>query len=113
VLLAVGACFDPPTANISFRCGPDGACPDRYECRDDGCCHLIGSSAAEVCTLTDASTSDTPEAPDAPPPVDAPPPDAEPPVDAPPPDAPPPDAPPPDAPPPDAPPPDAPPPDAA
>jgi hypothetical protein len=90
VLLALCACFDPPTANIAFQCGPNAACPERYECRDDGCCHLIGSTTAEVCTLTDARTSDTstPDAPvDAPidAPIDAPGPDA--PIDAPMPDA--------------------------
>lgn len=36
-------CFDPKKPEVAFRCGSNGACPDGYECRDDGCCHRIGS----------------------------------------------------------------------
>lgn len=54
MLVALGGCFDTPTPSIAFRCGGSGVCPASYECRDDGCCHLIGSSQAERCELTPA-----------------------------------------------------------
>lgn len=57
VALVSGACFETPTANISFRCGPAGECPDSYECRDDGCCHLLGAPAGEVCEVADAAVA--------------------------------------------------------
>lgn len=53
--LSLGACFETPTVDIAFRCGPAGECPDNYECRDDGCCHLIGSSTSVTCNLPDAA----------------------------------------------------------
>lgn len=64
---SLGACFETPTTNISFLCGAGDECPDNYECRDDGCCHLIGSSSTETCDLPDASVPavDAPMTPDA------------------------------------------------
>ena len=53
--LALAACFETPTADISFRCGPADECPDGYECRADGCCHLLGSSESVTCDLADAA----------------------------------------------------------
>lgn len=47
-LLAVGlasspGCFDPKLPDVAFQCGENDECPEDYECRDDGCCHRIGS----------------------------------------------------------------------
>ena len=43
----LGRCFSPDLPACSFRCGPaDPMCPDEYECRADGYCHLLGSTAA-------------------------------------------------------------------
>lgn len=54
MLVALAACYETPTTDVSFRCGPEGQCPDGYECRDDGCCHLLNSSGG-VCPASDAS----------------------------------------------------------
>ena len=53
-------CFTPSYADCAFRCGPQAPeCPDEYECRPDGYCHLPDSEA--VCLVL----------PDLPPPIDA------------------------------------------
>ncbi len=46
--LGVSGCFNPDTPDVAFRCGESGECPDGYECRDDGCCHKIGSPDTEA-----------------------------------------------------------------
>lgn len=56
--LAVGAagldaCFKLDQPTCSLACGPDQVCPDDYECRQDGYCHLQGST--EACEFSDAS----------------------------------------------------------
>lgn len=38
-------CFSPDLPVCSFQCY-GSACPQDYECRDDGYCHLIGTTAA-------------------------------------------------------------------
>lgn len=52
--LLAGACFNPPAGAVQFQCDPAGAaaCPAGYECRDDGCCHRVGSEGDEdACKL--------------------------------------------------------------
>ena len=63
MLVALGACFEAPKADISFRCGPAGECPGGYECRDDGCCHLPDSPAGPVCAPIDAGDNTNIDAP--------------------------------------------------
>lgn len=43
ILSGQASCFDPKLPTVAFQCGDEGACPDGYECRSDGCCHVIGS----------------------------------------------------------------------
>jgi hypothetical protein len=51
--LALAGCFSPANVDCAFRCGAGDMqpCPDDYECRSDGYCHLIGAVGA----CTDAS----------------------------------------------------------
>ena len=39
-LVAFGAagCFDTPTPECAFACGPGGDCPDGYRCAPDNLC---------------------------------------------------------------------------
>jgi hypothetical protein len=76
----VAACYDVPTPDCGFLCGPRGACPDGYTCADDDRCRRIGAPATLVCPNRDADVPDDHDAavdahqdavPDAPP--DAPP----------------------------------------
>jgi hypothetical protein len=63
----LAGCFKPQVPDVAFTCGPDGGCPDDYECRVDGCCHRLGSSldehgacgepAADAAVLPDALPS--------------------------------------------------------
>lgn len=41
----LGACFNPPAADVMFSCDPAaaGTCPNGYTCEADGCCHRDGS----------------------------------------------------------------------
>jgi hypothetical protein len=58
VLLAgvvVAACYDAPTPDCGFLCGPNGACPAGYICADDYYCHRIGAPADLVCNAPDAA----------------------------------------------------------
>lgn len=44
--LFYGQCFAPSYADCAFRCGPTApVCPDEYECRADGYCHLRDTDA--------------------------------------------------------------------
>jgi hypothetical protein len=45
--IGMAGCFDPDIPDIAFRCGANGECPEGYECRDDECCHRIGSPDVE------------------------------------------------------------------
>jgi hypothetical protein len=57
-LLPLAACFQYDEPDCSFKCGTDTSapvCPDDYECRSDGYCHLQGSAPTSVCPYTDAS----------------------------------------------------------
>lgn len=51
----VAACYDVPTPDCGFRCGPDSACPDNYTCASDHHCHRIGTPANLVCSTPDAA----------------------------------------------------------
>ena len=56
VVLGVGACFDLPADDVTFRCEGTAAdvCPAGYRCEADDCCHRIGSDVASnfgACTL--------------------------------------------------------------
>lgn len=53
--VGLNACFNVDQPICSFVCGPSSACPEDYECRSDGYCHLRGS--IESCEFSDASTS--------------------------------------------------------
>lgn len=46
-------CFDVDRPTCSFVCGTGSLCPEEYECRKDGYCHLQGST--EACSFSDAS----------------------------------------------------------
>lgn len=51
VLLVATGCFDPSIPAIAFVCGAsEPRCPSDFECRNDGCCHRIGS-AGPSCVL--------------------------------------------------------------
>ena len=44
-------CFAPELPACSYRCAKsEPSCPDEYECRTDGYCHLKGNS--EACPFT-------------------------------------------------------------
>lgn len=44
-LLFLARCFQPDLPVCSYRCNPtEPRCPDEYECRTDGYCHLKGSA---------------------------------------------------------------------
>jgi hypothetical protein len=51
----VVACYDLPTPDCGFVCGPDNGCPDGYTCADDHYCHRIGAPSALVCAGPDAA----------------------------------------------------------
>lgn len=43
-LFAAAGCFNPDQPSCSYACADsDPKCPDDYECRADGYCHLIGT----------------------------------------------------------------------
>lgn len=46
LIATVSACFDAPQQDVLFACDPveAPACPDNYECRDDGCCHHVDTA---------------------------------------------------------------------
>jgi hypothetical protein len=50
----VSGCFNVDKPACSYVCAEvEPRCPDSYECRTDGYCHLIGSTAA--CIFSDAA----------------------------------------------------------
>jgi len=43
-LALLGGCFSPDKPVCSYSCAStQPACPDDYECRADGYCHLVGT----------------------------------------------------------------------
>jgi hypothetical protein len=47
--LSLSQCFAPTYADCAFRCGPQAPlCPDEYECRADGYCHLRQGTASSA-----------------------------------------------------------------
>jgi hypothetical protein len=47
-------CFNVDKPTCSYVCSDTSPkCPDSYECRSDGYCHLVGTTAA--CTFADAA----------------------------------------------------------
>lgn len=56
-LLLLPRCFSPALPDCSYRCfGSEPACPDEYECRDDGYCHRQGT--ATTCPFSDMRQQD-------------------------------------------------------
>jgi hypothetical protein len=52
--LGVSGCFNVDKPTCSYVCSDTTPkCPDDYECRTDGYCHLTGTTAA--CTFADAA----------------------------------------------------------
>lgn len=51
----IAACYDVPTPDCGFLCGPNGECPGGYTCADDHHCHRIGTPADLMCTTPDAA----------------------------------------------------------
>jgi hypothetical protein len=49
----IAACYEVPTPDCGFVCGPDSACPDRYTCASDHRCHRIGAPSTLVCSTPD------------------------------------------------------------
>ena len=51
---SVSGCFDVDKPTCSYVCSDtDPKCPDDYECRSDGYCHLVGTTAQ--CLFSDAA----------------------------------------------------------
>lgn len=54
VALAAAGCFNPQKPTCSYVCAESSPkCPDDYECRVDGYCHLIRST--DACLYSDAA----------------------------------------------------------
>jgi hypothetical protein len=52
--LAAAGCFNPQKPTCSYVCADTTPrCPDDYECRSDGYCHLVGST--DSCLFSDAA----------------------------------------------------------
>jgi hypothetical protein len=52
----LAGCFNVDQPICSYACADtDPRCPEDYECRSDGYCHLIGST--EACAYSDAALS--------------------------------------------------------
>jgi hypothetical protein len=52
--LLLAGCFNPDKPSCSYACADsDPRCPDSYECRSDGYCHLMGTT--DTCNFSDAS----------------------------------------------------------
>jgi hypothetical protein len=70
LLVAAGAiaaaCYEVPTPDCGFLCGPGDACPDGYTCADDHRCHRSGAAAGLICPILDAAVPDMPDVPDVP-----------------------------------------------
>jgi hypothetical protein len=52
------ACYDVPTPDCGFLCGPGGACPDDYTCADNQRCRRNAAPASLVCPNPDADLPD-------------------------------------------------------
>ena len=53
-LFVAAGCFNPDQPSCSYACADaDPRCPDDYECRSDGYCHLTGTT--EACLFSDAA----------------------------------------------------------
>ena len=52
----LAACYDVPSPDCGYVCGPGGACPDGYICASDGICHRDGAPGNLVCAPPDAAT---------------------------------------------------------
>lgn len=56
-VLALTQCFSPTLPVCSYQCAPEAPlCPDDYECRGDGLCHLKGNQ--DVCPFDLSSPGD-------------------------------------------------------
>src|SRR5579862_740258 len=55
LVLAAG-CFNVDERPCTFSCGPNGECPDDYQCLKDGYCHLHGDTTS--CGYSDLSVVD-------------------------------------------------------
>ncbi len=54
LLCSVAGCFNPDKPTCSYVCADtEPKCPEDYECRPDGYCHLTGTT--DVCPFTDAA----------------------------------------------------------
>ncbi|MDB4971483.1 MAG: hypothetical protein JWN44_7172 [Myxococcales bacterium] len=52
--LALPGCFSPDKPTCSYACADTSPkCPESYECRTDGYCHLTGTTTA--CLFSDAA----------------------------------------------------------
>ena len=52
--LGFAGCFNVDKPTCSYACSDtDPKCPEDYECRTDGYCHLVGTTAA--CAFSDAA----------------------------------------------------------
>lgn len=57
LVLALSQCFSPTLPACSYQCAmEDPRCPEDYECREDGLCHLKGNN--EVCPFDLSSAPD-------------------------------------------------------
>jgi hypothetical protein len=55
-LSGVSGCFNVDKPTCSYACSDTTPkCPDDYECRTDGYCHLTGTTAS--CSFADASVA--------------------------------------------------------
>ena len=58
-VVLLSRCFSPDLPDCSYICGTDDpSCPPEYECRNDGYCHLKGSTAACPYTMDLAPPAD-------------------------------------------------------
>jgi len=55
VLAVVAACYDVPTPDCGFLCGPGDACPEGYTCANDHRCHRTGAPPSLMCGPPDAA----------------------------------------------------------
>lgn len=54
LMLACAGCFSPDKPICSYACADtEPRCPESYECRADGYCHLVGTVSA--CPFSDAA----------------------------------------------------------
>lgn len=46
----IAACYDVPTPDCGFVCGPDNACPDGYSCTSEQRCRRTDAPLTAVCS---------------------------------------------------------------